>query len=134
MNSQLAIDSQLDLKTNCGRLSKLKWLSNSTLLATCQEGIQIWQCDDASTKPCLLLGMSIGLVTAEASPDQSTVAAGSRDGVVRHSKKLYIVLSFPIFTRIPEKLSKTMSFRNNIAAQTLSTRIICGGCNDQIML
>lgn len=82
MNHNLQVESELSLKPNCGKVSQLTWLTNSTLLATSHEGIQTWQCDGDSSKPCLLLGMSIGLVTAEACPDQSTLAAGSRDGVV----------------------------------------------------
>ena len=85
VNSELQVESELSLKPNCGKVSQLSWLTNSTLLATSHEGIQTWQCDSDSSKPCLLLGMSIGLVTAEACPDQTTLAAGSRDGVVRHS-------------------------------------------------
>lgn len=82
VNTELQVQSELTLKPNCGRVSQLSWLTNSTLLATSHEGIQTWQCDGDSSKPCLLLGMSIGLVTAEPCPDQSTLAAGSRDGVV----------------------------------------------------
>ena len=89
VTSELLIDNELGLKPNCGRVVQLSWLTHSTLLATSHEGIQTWQCHGDNSRPCLLLGMSIGLVSADASPDQSTLAAGSRDGVVG-LKSLYI--------------------------------------------
>lgn len=82
MTCDLEVRKELDLQANCGTLTELSWLSESTLLATSTNCLQSWQAGGESGQACLVLGKSIGLVTATASPDKSTLAAGSRDGVV----------------------------------------------------
>lgn len=79
----LEVHTELSLQANCGILHELSWLSESTLLATSTNCLQSWQYKGDTTQPCLVLGKSIGLLAARASPDKSTLAAGSRDGVVR---------------------------------------------------
>ena len=130
VNHELIIDSELGLKPNCGRVSQLSWLTKSTLLATSHEGIQTWQCPGDNTKPCLLLGMSIGLVTAEASPDESTLAAGSRDGVVRISarqpQKILKILKKQTRTHISCRRSfAQMQFQGVLIGLTMPCRVQC---------
>ena len=82
VDGDLQIHSEVEVQPNCGSLSELSWLSNSSLLATSSGGIQTWVHTEGQSQPSLILGRSIGLVAARPSPDGSTLAAGSRDGVV----------------------------------------------------
>ena len=83
VDHDLRVQCELELQPKLGSLTELTWLSNTALLATSNGGIQGWLYTHGSGQSSLVLGRSIGIVTASPSPDHATLAAGSRDGVVR---------------------------------------------------
>lgn len=102
VDHNLVVQRELDLRSKGGCLSELSWLSDAALLATSSDCIQGWTYSYGNSQPCLLLGRSIGLISARPSPDHSTLAAGSRDGVVSRLQSSSPVWLAPLTGRFPD--------------------------------